>query len=97
MTTPSQLHRVRKDAILGGVSAGLSDYFAVDPTIIRLAWVLTAFLGGAGLLAYFVAWLILPDEDGHHTLMPLVLIAVVVVLPIVLGLLVLIPFASVRG
>ena len=97
MTTPPRLRRLRRYAILGGVSAGLSDYFAVDPTIIRLAWVLTAFVGGAGLLVYLVAWLLIPDEDGYHTLMPLVLIAVVVVLPIVLGLLVLIPFASVRG
>jgi cation transporter-like permease len=54
-------------------------------------------VGGVGLLAYFVTWLIIPDEDGHHTLMPLVLVAVVVLLPIVLGLLVLIRFASVRG
>jgi phage shock protein PspC (stress-responsive transcriptional regulator) len=50
MTTTPRLHRLRRYAILGGVSAGLGRAFSIDPTIIRLAWVLAAFLGGVGIL-----------------------------------------------
>jgi len=48
--------------MLGGVSAGIADYFDVDPTIVRLAWVITVFIGGTGLLVYLLAWLIIPVE-----------------------------------
>jgi phage shock protein C len=43
------------------VAGGIADYFDVDPTLIRLAWVLLAF-SGVGILAYVVAWIIMPEE-----------------------------------
>ena len=52
MLTTSHLHRSRADALLGGVCAGLARYIGADPALIRLAWVLAAFLGGTGLLMY---------------------------------------------
>jgi len=47
--------------MLGGVAAGVADYFDVDPTIVRLIFVLSIFVGGAGILAYIVMWIIVPQ------------------------------------
>jgi len=46
--------------MLGGVCGGVAEYFGIDPTLIRLGWVLLAFHGG--IVAYLVAWLIIPEE-----------------------------------
>jgi phage shock protein C len=45
---------------IGGVCGGIGEYFNVDPTLIRLAWIILAFVWGTGVLAYFVAWAIIP-------------------------------------
>lgn len=48
--------------ILAGICAGIAEYFSVDPTLIRLAWVLFCALGGSGLLAYIICALIIPNK-----------------------------------
>ena len=48
--------------MLCGVCGGLAEYFDVDPTLIRLAWVLFVAVGGSGILAYFVAAIIIPSR-----------------------------------
>lgn len=45
---------------LGGVCGGVGEYFGIDPTIVRLLWFLSIFLSGIGILAYFIAWIIMP-------------------------------------
>src|SRR3954451_21348341 len=60
-----RLERSRSDRIVAGVCGGLGDYFDVDPVIFRIAFVVLAFVGGAGFLLYPAAWLLLPEE-GHH-------------------------------
>lgn len=45
---------------IGGVCGGIGEYFNIDPTLIRLAWVILIFIGGTGLLAYLIAWAIIP-------------------------------------
>lgn len=59
-----RLYRSRKDAILGGVAGGLANYFGVDVVVVRLLIVLMAFLFPTGtvIVAYIVAWLIIPPE-----------------------------------
>jgi phage shock protein C len=57
-----RLYRSHQSRIIGGVCGGMAEYFAVDPTLVRLAWILTIFLGGAGLLGYAVAWVIVPPR-----------------------------------
>ena len=57
-----RLYRSNKDKILGGVCGGLAEYFDVDPVIVRLIWVLAALMGGAGILAYIIAWIIIPKR-----------------------------------
>lgn len=51
-----------KDRILGGVCGGIADYLEVDPTIIRLLWILGCLAWGAGILLYLLAWLIIPEK-----------------------------------
>jgi phage shock protein PspC (stress-responsive transcriptional regulator) len=46
--------------MLGGVAAGLAEYFEVDPTIVRLVFVLSIFVGGAGIIAYIIMWIVVP-------------------------------------
>jgi phage shock protein C len=48
------------DKKVAGVCGGIADYFGVDPTLVRLAAVVLALLGGSGLLIYIVAWIIMP-------------------------------------
>jgi len=55
-----RLYRSRENRIIGGVCGGLGDYFKLDPTIIRLIWLLFVFVGGGGLIAYLIAWILIP-------------------------------------
>jgi len=48
------------DKKIGGVCGGIGEYFNIDPTFIRLAWILLIFVFGTGILAYFIAWAIIP-------------------------------------
>jgi phage shock protein PspC (stress-responsive transcriptional regulator) len=91
-TTTKLLRRSRTDAVFGGVAAGLGAYLEIAPTLIRLGWVMFTLMGGAGVLAYLIAWAIIPDEVGRHTLVPLVLLGIAILLPVILVLLWLIPF-----
>jgi len=61
---PRRLYRARDGRIIGGVCAGLGRYFDVDPIIFRIGAVVLAFVGGAGLLAYLAALLLIPAEDS---------------------------------
>ncbi|NPV52883.1 MAG: PspC domain-containing protein [Firmicutes bacterium] len=56
-----RVYRSTRDRMLGGVCGGLAEYFNVDPTIMRLLWVLLALVHGFGILAYIVAWIIIPE------------------------------------
>jgi phage shock protein C len=55
-----KLYRSRKNSMIGGVCGGLGEYLNVDPTIMRLVAVLLVFADGVGLLAYIIAWIIMP-------------------------------------
>lgn len=60
----NRLYRSKKERMLGGVCAGLGEYLDVDPTVIRLVWVVVTVLSlGTGILAYLLAWIIIPEED----------------------------------
>ncbi|HSB88764.1 MAG TPA: PspC domain-containing protein [Anaerolineales bacterium] len=63
MATPyRKLYRSRQDRMLFGVCGGLGTYFSVDPTVVRLLFVLAFLLGGHGLLAYLIIALVVPIE-----------------------------------
>ena len=54
--------RSRKDRIIAGVCGGFAEYFGLDPSLIRLAWIFFTLFGGAGILAYLLAMIVIPDE-----------------------------------
>ena len=60
---PKRLVRVYKDRKIAGVCTGFAAYFNVDPTIVRLLWILLLLAGGTGFLLYLIAWIIIPLED----------------------------------
>ncbi len=57
-----KLYRSRKDKMLGGVAGGLAEYFEIDPTLVRIAFIIVLFLGGTGVLAYIILWIVVPEE-----------------------------------
>lgn len=57
-----KLYRSRTQRMIGGVCGGIAEYFNVDPTIIRLIWAFLIIFWGTGLLAYLIAWIIIPEE-----------------------------------
>jgi phage shock protein PspC (stress-responsive transcriptional regulator) len=57
-----RLYRSNRERILGGVSGGLAEYFEIDVTLVRLAWIIAVLAGGFGVLAYIIAWIIIPEN-----------------------------------
>jgi phage shock protein C len=60
-----RLYRSQKDRILAGVAGGMGDYFDIDPTFIRLIWVILGVLtAGTAIIAYIIAWILIPEEGS---------------------------------
>lgn len=57
------LRRSRRDRVVGGVCGGLGEYLGVDPVLLRLAAVLLVLAGGAGIVAYVLAWILIPEAE----------------------------------
>lgn len=57
-----KLYRSNKDKMLGGVAGGLAEYFDMDPTLVRVIFIITLFLGGTGVIAYIILWILVPEE-----------------------------------
>ena len=55
-----RLMRSSTDKKIGGVCAGLADYFDLDPTLVRIVWLLAIFFAGTGFLIYIILWIALP-------------------------------------
>lgn len=63
-----ELKRSRTNRMISGVCGGIADYFEIDPTVVRLAWVIiTALTNGIGILAYLIAVLVVPEEAPPTT------------------------------
>jgi phage shock protein C len=63
-----RLYRSRKEQMLGGVCGGLGEYIDVDPTVIRLVWVVVTLLSlGIGIIVYLAAWIIIPAFPEEFT------------------------------
>ena len=61
MEEPKRLFKSNSNRVLCGVCGGIGDYFNIDPTIIRLVWVLLGCTG-TGIIAYIVAAIIMPEQ-----------------------------------
>jgi len=57
-----RLYRSRKDSTIAGVCGGLGEYFGVDPTFLRIIFVILIFADGIGLIAYIIAWIVMPQR-----------------------------------
>jgi phage shock protein C len=57
-----RLMRPRADRKIAGVCAGFAEYFDLDVTLVRLMWLIVSFMTGVGLLAYPIAWIVMPEE-----------------------------------
>ncbi len=57
-----RLYRKQDDKILAGVCAGLGDYLNIDPTLVRIVFIILVFAGLEGVLIYLILWLITPLE-----------------------------------
>lgn len=55
------LYKSNRSKMVAGVCGGIGEYFGIDPTIVRLLWVLCCAIGGSGFLAYGIAAIIMPD------------------------------------
>lgn len=60
-----RLYRSNTNRILAGVCGGIGEYFGIDPTIVRLLWVLFCLAGGSGVLGYLIALIIIPENRGY--------------------------------
>jgi phage shock protein C len=60
--TVKRLYRSREERMLAGVCGGLGSYFAVDPTLVRVLFVLFGLVVGGGILAYLILWILIPLE-----------------------------------
>jgi len=57
-----RLVRPRLGRKIAGVCLGFAEYFDIDVTLVRLMWLIGSFMTGIGLLAYPIAWIVMPDE-----------------------------------
>ncbi len=59
-----RLFKSNRDKMLEGVCGGIAEYFNIDPTLVRLGWVLFCALGGSGIIAYIIAAIIIPQPPN---------------------------------
>lgn len=63
-TQPQRLIRPPKNSPerkIAGVCAGFAQYFDLDVTVVRVVWLIVALFGGGGVLAYIIAWIVMPE------------------------------------
>ncbi|MGM9946941.1 PspC domain-containing protein [Floccifex sp.] len=58
-----KLYKSSQNRMLAGVCGGIGEYFNIDPTLIRLAWIVFILAGGSGILAYILAAIVIPDDS----------------------------------
>lgn len=61
-----RLVRSKRDRKLAGVAAGIADHLNVDPILVRIAFVVSVFAGGLGILLYIAGWFLIPEEGGRE-------------------------------
>lgn len=59
-----RLYKSSREKMICGVCGGIGEYFNVDPTLVRLAWIVFCLLGGSGVLAYIIAAIVIPRDTN---------------------------------
>lgn len=65
---PRRLRRARSNRMVAGVCAGAADFLGVDVNIVRLGLAVFTLFGGAGLAAYALGWLLIPEEGADKSI-----------------------------
>jgi len=60
-----RLYRSKREKVIAGVCGGVAEYLEVDPVLIRLIWAIWALIFGTGILAYLLAWIIIPKKPSN--------------------------------
>ena len=60
-----KLYKSNSDKKIDGVCAGIAEYFNLDPTVVRIAWIIFSCLGGSGLLAYIICAIVMPRKPDY--------------------------------
>ncbi len=63
---PRKLYKSRRDRMIDGVCGGIAEYFDVDPTIVRIVWILVTLMGGTGLVLYIAGMIIIPANPDTN-------------------------------
>ena len=66
MDKSKKLYKANTGKMLDGVCAGVAEYFGIDPTLIRLLWVLITFFWGTGILLYIACMIIIPRKPSGY-------------------------------
>ena len=57
-----RVYRSKNERMLAGVCGGLGEYFNIDPTLVRILFIIFALIVGGGILLYIILWLLIPEE-----------------------------------
>jgi phage shock protein C len=60
-----KLYKSNRNKMISGVCGGVGEFFGIDPTLVRLGWVVFCALGGSGILAYIIAAIIVPQNPEY--------------------------------
>lgn len=57
-----RLYKINRGKMVDGVCGGIAEYFGLDPSLVRLAWIIFTAMGGSGIIAYILCAAIIPRE-----------------------------------
>ena len=57
-----KLYRSKTDRKVAGVCGGIAEYFDIDPTVVRILWIIMSWVAGSGIIAYILACIFMPEE-----------------------------------
>ena len=61
-----KLYKSNTEKKLDGVCGGIAEYFDIDPTVVRLAWIIFGCMAGSGLLAYIICAMVMPRKPVNY-------------------------------
>jgi phage shock protein C len=64
MIKEKKLYRSQENRMIAGICGGIGEYFEIDPNLIRILWMMFSLAGGAGVLAYIAAYVIIPERPS---------------------------------